>query len=168
MRIQKKYRPELIASKDGLRPAIQEPWISNHKGKDVLVATNGRGLVVVPVELEEGEEGQVPQKALKFARANVLDRKSTSVSFALNGSVQFENGWSMPRGPKQTDFPNWTTAIPEEAPISVSINVKQLFELAQAMGCEIVSLHIKSPSDAVIVKPTDRNGAFGVLMPYRT
>lgn len=167
MKIEKKYKPELICSKDATRPSIQETYATKHKGKPVLVATDGRRLLAVPIEVDnEKEYGYIPKAALKFAKASLLERRSTFIQFSANGKITFSNGWTMPRDNQQV-FPKWETVIPKEAPETIAINAKLLYELAQSMGCETVALHIGEKNEGIIVKPTENNEAFGVLMPVR-
>ena len=62
MRIKTKFNPEMIASRDKTRAALQSSQLKTYNGKDVVVATDGRRLIVVPVERSEGEMDPSPEK----------------------------------------------------------------------------------------------------------
>lgn len=166
MKLRRKYRPELIASKDATRAVINDLQISEHEGKPVLVATDGRKLVVVPITLEKGEKGRLPKDALAFARKTA--HRKDDLTMSLNGKVEFPNGWTMPLK-LDGNYPTWQTVVPEKADRKhrISFNAKFLYELAQAMGTDEVVLHMGTAMDSIIVEPGVSDGEFGVLMPCR-
>lgn len=166
MRIAKKLRPELITSRDKTRECLTRAELTDHKGSAVLVATDGRRLLVVPVDKEEGDtDGPIPTEALKFSRSAIRDKKTTEVQFSVNGGIKFSNGWTMPR-PEQLRFPTWQQVIPEKGKHSISFRAKFLMELATAMGCEDVTISFDGPNTPIYVEPSEgANGRFAVLMP---
>lgn len=166
MKLRRKYRPELIASKDATRFVINDLQISEHEGKPVLVATDGRKLVVVPVALEENEKGRLPKAALIFARKHA--NRKDDITMRLNGKVEFPNGWTMPLL-EEGNYPTWQQVVPskESRKTRIAFNARFLYELAQAMGAEEVVLHMGDPMEAIIVEPGVSDGEFGVLMPCR-
>lgn len=169
MKISSKYKPELICSKDRTRGVLLDANVRLVKGKPALVATDGRRLVVVPVEAEEKEFGPVPKEAIQLARAKRQDKKQSVVKMILNGKIELENGWTLPR-PKQeglANYPNVDHVIPEErnTDMKICFNAKMLHELAQAMGVEVVTLKFQ-PNGAILVT-AENEEAYGVLMPCR-
>lgn len=168
MRYKAKYKPELICSKDELRPVLHEVRLTKVKGKPSLVATNGRTLVVMPVVAEKEEFGTIPNSALKFARKNKLSHRQDEIGMKLNGKVEFENGWSMPRDAQlDMNFPNVENVIPTATPmVKIALDAKYLWDLAQAMGVTQLQLSITNPMDAVLVTAHNET-AYGVIMPVR-
>lgn len=167
MKIKAKYRPELICSRDGTRPAIQETNLGIVKGKVCLSATDGRRLLVLPVEAEKKEFGRVPKEAIKLAREKRTSRKQEVVTIGLNGKVELENGWTLPR-PMQEElkYPNVDQVIPEQCPRKICFSAKYLHELAQAMGVDQVILAFKDDMSPIVVTSHNEE-AYAVLMPCR-
>lgn len=167
MKIKAKYRPELICSRDGTRPAIQETNLGIVKGKVSLSATDGRRLLVLPVEAEKKEFGRVPKEAIKLAREKRTSRKQEVVTIGLNGKIELENGWILPR-PMQEEltYPNVDNVIPEHNPRRVCFSAKYLYELAQAMGVDQVILAFKDDISPIVVTAHNEE-AYAVLMPIR-
>lgn len=169
MRYKAKYKPELICSKDSTRYVLNNAEVLMLNDQPKMVATDGRRLVVIPVEADESERGPIPPQALKFARQARVSKKTDTVVMGLNGSISFENGWTMPRENKEdrTPYPNIQNVIPEHSPtVRIGINAKQLHELAQALGDDVVILNITDAGGAIKVT-LQRDEAFGVIMPFR-
>lgn len=176
MKLPKNCKIEKATSTDSTRPAIGEPWLDVEAGK--LVATNGRIIAVVPVEIEEGDaSGYVTAEALKAARA--LVGKHLPLAIKANGSLALYNGVTFPR-PGVDDlgqFPNWKQVIPEkqEKPaIRIAFDVKLLSALCEAMGTSGVILEASDDLTGIRVIPTGVSAcqpgspqAFGVIMPLR-
>lgn len=169
MKISSKYKPELICSKDRTRGVLLDANVRLVKGKPALVATDGRRLVVVPVEAEEKEFGPVPKEAIQLARAKRQDKKQSVVKMVLNGKVELENGWTIPRPSQEglARYPEVETVIPEQKmnDLKVCFDSKMLYELTQAMGVQVVTLTFQ-PNGAILVTATNEE-AYGVLMPCR-
>jgi DNA polymerase III sliding clamp (beta) subunit (PCNA family) len=168
MKFKAKYRPELICSKDVTRRAITEPHVGKVRGKVCLTATDGRRLLVIPVDAEPSEFGTLPKDALSLARSKREDKKQEVVSIGVNGCITLANGWTLPK-PNQEEFkyPNVENVIPEKSRNhQVSFNAKLLYQLAQSMGVEQVILNFQDSMSAILVSsPGDE--AYGVLMPMR-
>jgi hypothetical protein len=166
MKIHKSQKIELIAA-DTIRPAIAHPFLEGDK----LIATDGRRLVVLPVEREEGDsDGRVTEAALKAARK--LTRKNESAQIKANGSFVFTAGSTLPR-PNEDEcgrFPNWRQLIPAEGqhPHFVTVNAKFLWEIAQALGADSIKIAIKDELSPVLVTSAQAPGAIAVLAPVRT
>lgn len=169
MKIKRTYRPELIVGKGKFRPVLNDASLQTHEGKDVLVATDGRRLVVLPVTREDGDtDGAIPPKAMQIAREAA--HKKDPLSIKCNGKIEFVNEWTMPR-PNHGAFPNFAQVIPaaESRTTKVSFNAKFLYDLARAIGRDTVTLNIGGPLDAILVTPAGpADGEFGVLMPVKT
>lgn len=169
MRVKTKYKLELICSRDNLRPAIENLSLREVKGKPSLCATDGRKLVVIPVvESDPSEYGNVPKEALTIARRKRQDKRSDTVKLVLNGKVEFENGWTMPRDQELT-FPNVESVIPgARSETQISFSAKYLYEIAQSMGVDTVTLNLSSNNTDPIRVTAPGEEAFAVLMPLRT
>jgi DNA polymerase III sliding clamp (beta) subunit (PCNA family) len=166
MKLLKKYKPELVCSKDELRPVLHECFLDEYEGKSVIVSTDGRIMVFLPCEVQEGERGTLPTKALKFARKESLKHEEHIQLAVSHGKIEFLNGWSMPHG-EQLKFPEWKQVIPEKpVTFSVSLNAAMLHTIAKAMGSDQVRLDFSDPMHPIRV--SDPSGeARGVLMPMR-
>lgn len=176
MKIHKDCKIELAASRDQTRYSITEPYLDMTK-EPVMVATNGAIMAVVPVETEEGDaSGFVTGEALKAER-------KAKLGMLCNGELKVAGGPTFSR-PDNGAFPNWRTVLPDkdrEVVFQVGINVKMLWELCQAIGCETAQLEFANSEDGIIVKPTSVNSrntmhtsklaanpdAYGVIMPTR-
>ncbi len=145
MKLDKKYKIEKVVGDDWTRDKIRCPFISKVDEKDVLIATNGKVMAVVPVELDNGETGKVSVDEI------VAQRKGIVAVF--------------PR-PEGELLENPTRVIPpkDEKVLSVCLDIKMLKDLADALGTNTLRLQITGPLDAVRVE----NGmSYGAIMPVR-
>jgi DNA polymerase III sliding clamp (beta) subunit (PCNA family) len=175
MKIHKNCKIELVAA-EHTKPAICEPYLDIQDGKANLIATDGWRIVVIPVETTPKDvAGYVSEDVLKTARK--VTGRAADCSIELNGCAKLENGATLPRnGSAGNDlkYPNWRQVIPKpyEKSAKVAINARFLWEIAQAMGCESVTLEIADAASPIIVKPTGKFAAtyeaHAVLMPIRT
>ena len=188
MKIQKRMKIELAASKDSKRYVLNEPYLDMEDrltGKGTLVATDGQICAIVPVELDENDsEGYVSADVLKANRKQGFDSNSVTV----NGKAQFENGDTMSRHGKIAvgeayKYPNWRAIVPNfenSKTVSVALDAKLLNRLADAIGTEGVVLTFAVENDgqvfdAIEVKPTStgkvkvstEHDAKGIIMPIR-
>jgi len=169
MKLKAKYRPELICSKDYTRAAIMEPNVGNIRGKTSMVATDGRRLLVIPVEAEEKEFGRISKDAIRMARLTRQDKKQDTLNLVVNGRIELPNGWSFPRpDQKEFNYPNVENVIPNKTsqPHRVCFDAKMLWELAQSMGTRAVVLSFQDHQSAITVTALG-DDAYGVLMPMR-
>lgn len=191
MKFHKSVKIELAASTVATRRVITEPYleIDKHDQGEVatgrLIATNGRILAAVPVEIDEHDvAGHVSGVALKAARK--LAGKHSKAVISLKGKAELPNGVTMPRGGACEEhpgtYPNWKQCVPsgDLHTFKISLNVKLLWELTQAIGSEgpvVLSFNPnglgeegKKYSDCVLVAmigPGEPTGGKGVLMPMR-
>lgn len=162
MKLDPKYKPELCVSDDEERFNLTLPYL-DAKAK-TIAATNGHLLVVVPVELDEGEKSRhVVQPELDRARYPV---SPAAEDIARDRGV----------------FPDVIKVVPPFKPFSagtvtVGFSAEYLFRLSQALGTEqsrVVLTFVpgccERDEGAILVtagewlQPGD---AFGVLMPLR-
>ena len=174
MKIHKDCKIELAASKDQTRYVLTEPYLDMTQSP-VMVSTNGAIIAVVPVETDDGDKaGYVTGEALKAER-------KAKLGMLCNGELKVINGPSFQR-PELGQFPNWRQVLPpkdRETKFSVGLNVKLLWELCQAIGCETARLEFGENTDSIMVYPTTCGSglhpskpaanldAYGVIMPTR-
>lgn len=173
MNISTQCKIELCASQDATRHAISEPYLDITDGRATIVATDGRRCVIIPVEAAPGDvSGFVSGEVLKAARK--LAGKCAPASVELNGVAKLTNGATLPRhGDAKPDdqFVNWRQVIPrEDKPHKISFNARMLYECAQAMGAENVTLHFGHDTHPIVLTPCSPAPcmeAKAVLMPRR-
>ena len=173
MKLPKDCLLEKICSKDATRTTLAAPYLDIDAERFAhVIATNGAAMAKVPVEITpEDVAGYVPVGALKEARK--LAKREDESALALNGTAQTSNGATFPRESKET-FPNWRQVWPKaEGKIQLSFDARLLYELAQAMGTEGVTLTFDA-GEPIAVRPTPTKGctpasfgARGVIMPVR-
>ena len=133
----------------------------------VMVATDGKRLVVVPVTLDDGDVGgMVPTDAIKAAARR---RKSDDAVIACNGRCDVLDGPSFARETDTRRFPAWREVVPTKGTETLKINVKLLAELGAAIGAEEVTLSwTRDPDGSVTtgVRVESESGdAWGLQMP---
>jgi len=167
VRIDPKYRPELVAYKGEDRPNLQHTFLD----KNLLVACDGTMLVTVPVELGDGDvEGQVSKEALAAARKAKTNIEAGETTLKVGGTI-----FARP-DLKGYSLPPWRESITEPGPgMSVGLNVTKLVAIAKALGTEIIGLHFDDSGvrDGVymghihVSAEYSTKGEYGILMPYR-
>jgi DNA polymerase III sliding clamp (beta) subunit (PCNA family) len=173
MKLPKNCLVEKVASQDATRAAITLPYLDIDGQRTAhVVATNGAAMVKLPVEITaEDVAGYVPTAALKEGRK--LAKRTDSVDLVCNGSAKLLNGATYPRESRET-FPPWRQVWPkEEGKITLALDARLLYELAQAMGTEGVVLTF-NPGEPISVRATATKAcqpasfdARGILMPIR-
>jgi len=180
MKLNKKIKIEAIASNDQTRHVITAPFLEVENGKGNLIATNGQGLVIVPVELSKNDvSGHVSIQALKASRKEKNLEPSLE---CLEETIDLQDGSSFPRI-VLGEFPNWRRVIPDQEGKTlrrVALNAEMLFAIASAMGTKGVVLEFDAGNfDQAPIKviPTSSGkhneekpacyDAFGVIMPIR-
>ena len=176
MKIQKQFKIEKVASRDEARPVLNSVHINADGENAFAVATDGKRLAVVPIDLDSGDlsgensprQVNMPLAAIKAARKFGGNGKSAPpISIQLNGEARLLDGSTHPY--ESGTYPNWKAVMPspEAANLRVTINAKYLFELAEAIGsAESVTLHIEDSISAIRVTG-EHQDAVGVLMPRR-
>jgi hypothetical protein len=183
MKIDRKYKPELCASKDPMRIPLQYVAIDGNQA----VATDGRRLVCVPCERSEGDGDGVllvkPEHLIADRRN--CNKKRPNVELVINGPVVRRvnrQGDTVEIKSKSdhhgfTNFPkNWKEVIPkaDRKNVVINLNAKLLYEIAQAMGSDLVSIKAEASAEhePIVINPINYQGAIineaiGVLMPLR-
>jgi len=171
MKLPKNCKIELCVSDDKTRLSLGYPYLDVQDGKGTLVATDGRKLVILGVELGANDvQGWVSIPALVAARK--LAGKLPDVVLECNGACKLPDGTAFPR-PLDSDFrfPNWRQVVPDEGRESVfrvSFNPEYLMELAKALGSsDKVTLEFGADNLDPIRVTGSGCGGVGVLMPIR-
>lgn len=176
MKTIKACKIELAASQDDSRAAIGEPYLEIKDGKGTLVATDGRILALLPVEIDEKDvSGYVTADALKAARKGMLQSMDCTAD-----TLAVHAGPSFPR-PTEHTFLNWRQVVPaeyEKPLVTIALDAKLLWLLAQAMGTQGVKIVIQANDKPFLVYPQSCGQfstapkpacgeARGVIMPIR-
>jgi DNA polymerase III sliding clamp (beta) subunit (PCNA family) len=169
MKLPKNCKIEACVSNDETRLPLGFPYLDVQDGKGTLVATDGRKMVILGVELGQNDvQGWVSIPALVAARKAA--GKSPDVVIECNGACKLTDGTAFPR-PLDSDFrfPNWRQVVPEEGRKSVfrvSFNPEYLMELAKALGStDKVVLEFGADNCDPILVTGCGCGGVGVLMP---
>lgn len=157
--------------------AIDCAMLEIEDGKGRLIATNGRVLVVLPVEVQEGDEpGLIPAEALGCDRPDGVHPEDlcyfTRELRVSNGRATIER----PAG-ASIEFPAWRKAIPPADAtgyLEVRLSARLLYDLSRAMGDEAesggVRLRIPAPVNGQVRTPIrvdvdEAPGVYGSIMP---
>jgi hypothetical protein len=182
MKIKKSYKLEEACSTDVTRHAICEPWIESNGESAKLVtgigpraiATDGKIIAVVPVELQHEDTGnRIAIKALKESR-KAGGSKCEHAFVSLGNAASISTGGAH-YPVTQVTPPNAASIVPGEnrapAIAKIRLDASLLLRLAKALGSQNdrVCLEISGESDVVIVRPIGENydEAFGLIMPVR-
>jgi len=167
-----KYEIEQAAAKKDVRFYLNDcAHVQKLADQDVMIATDGRIMAIVPVTLEDGDvTGYVTSDAIKKAR------KAGSVK--CNGAYEFPDGSTLPRRSDLEDakFPDCSRVIPNDDELSsfvLSFNADLFYKLARAITenghhgrCVTLRFNKESPTTSAMRVDGD-NGAFGMIMPVR-
>lgn len=164
-RIEKMVYPAKGVGREVLKHVYVE---QDGEGKPVAVATDGRMLACVPVELEPGDTaGLVTVEALTQARK--LARSGEMAQVEANGCLKLANGATLPR--PELQYPNWRQVVPQGEPrFRFALSAERLLAIAQALGAKEsqVVLEFTDELSPVRVRAVGCNSeALGVLMPVR-
>ena len=184
MKIDKKYKLEKIVSKDKTREHIGNVCIDKkHDAQARAIATNGRMLASVPVDIEDcddfHDEKVLPAKVFSEAR-KVGGKRVEQSTIQMNGASLIGSGETFPYPEDTRPHPNWRQIMPDWKDTEygeITLDAKMLFELAQAVGCDqnraTIRVRLQGGGSGKTIDPLHpveiRNGmARGVLMPVRT
>ena len=176
MKLNKKCKIESIASKDATRLVLTAPYLEVKDGKGNIIATNGKGLVVIPVEVSESDvSGHIPLTALKESRKGKVTEPILECS---EKAVLLQDGTSFQRD-YIGNFPIWRDVMPDpdRKTLKIALNAEMLHSIASAMGTSGVVLEFDADNfsfASVKVTPASTGNehpacldAFGVIMPIR-
>jgi len=161
---------QCLPGDEDIRPTIQHPFL-DVPGKQ-LIATNGRFLVAVPVEVAEGEtSGMIPREAFALAREGVV--LSPVYISTDKDKVYVRGGWTIPRPTEE--FPDWKKVAPKDGEKSFKIHLdpSYLLRIAEGLGStQGVCLTINPDEELGPIKVTPASiapepSAYGWLMPRR-
>lgn len=167
MKIDNRYKIQKAVSMDETRYSIQNPLlVRDKKGKGRLVATNGRIMAIVPVELDKRDRaGNVPLAPI------VETQGKEPTELIINGKARLTKGDVVTEYPRpEGQFPSWEQVQPKGKPVfEIHIDPALLLELARALGTrhgEGVTLKFR-PGDNTPVEVEGYGEAHGLLMPMR-
>jgi hypothetical protein len=173
VKISKTYRPELLVSKGKeAHPLLTDPYLDVKNER--LVATNGHGLVSLPVSVDKDESSRyLACSLLKAARALGEDDEPAEIK---NEKV-VKYGVLWPTAQERT-FPDvkklWPTfGRGSEGTVTFALNPGLLHAIANAMGVDAVCLTVElaateeNPSPIVVQPVFKKALEVGLLMPMR-
>lgn len=184
---------ESCVSEDETRLVLTNPQLeittdANGKRSGVIIATDGRCLASVPVEIEDGDQaGKVPVAALELARKQCESEGECDecghaikgfigpeIAIACGEVVTLQGGESFPRNVEGgKTFPDTSEVIADVKPpiVTVSVSMNLLTRICKALGTEQVVLEISGDKDILKVRPRDdsgyNDGRFALWMPMR-
>lgn len=178
MKLPKNAKIEAVCSTDETREVITHPYLEIKDGAARVIATNGRAIVAIPVEVEDGEEsGWVSIPALAAARKACASRgpEKDVASVHCNGTCRTATA-DFPRPFKDSEmkFPNYRQVIPDgeqKGVFKLAFDVNILAAVVKAAGgTGIVSVH--QPADDPDAPMTlsiqgAKDGTVAVMMPCR-
>lgn len=143
-----------------------------------MIATCGRRLVVQEVEIEECDQ----RSELTISKHLINRAIAANTFFDEEGEAYHQNSTrimvekdsvetALPDGVglidrTNDDFPKWEKVIPQNVgPIKLTINVRLLMGLAEALGDEVITLHLdpEKPEDAMFVFRHNHPDRFGII-----
>lgn len=178
MKLPKNAKIEAVCSTDETREVITHPYLEIKDGTARVIATNGRAIVAIPVEVEDGEEsGWVSIPALAAARKACASRgpEKDMASVHCNGTCRTATA-DFPR-PFKDDamtFPNYRQCIPNEDQkgiMKLSFDVNLLAAVVKAAGGTGI-VRVYQPQDDPLAPMTlsidgAKDGTLAIVMPCR-
>jgi len=184
MKMHRKYRPELLVSKDATRPQLVCLHLDT-KAK-VLVATNGRGMVTVPVDVDNKDvDGPVFIEAMAEARKVQRASMKKEVTWLHVRALHklLDVGRMLFRRPTDHRYPEWENVKPsfkakDAGTITFALDPALLLNIANAIDHSSKFVRVtmavskKDPTvsdecEPMIVTTDDDEPAVGVMMQVR-
>jgi hypothetical protein len=169
VKINKRYRPELVVSKGkDANPILTDPYLD--ATEDRLVATDGHALVAVPVETEKGERSRYLACSL-LAAARGLGEPEVPAEIRDQELVEYGVLW--PAAQERT-FVRYRETVPkfhrgDAGTGTLYLNPKLLKAVADAMdatGGVALTFALEDASAPILVQPVWSDPEeFGLLMP---
>ena len=171
MILNKKYKISMACSTDETRYALNHPNVTD---ENTMVATDGRILAVVPVELDKNDKvGYVRREAIEDAHKKTLKQESV-VKIDLSNEAfipalsEVIGTYSRTIG----EFPKYDKIIENndrlQTKAKVTFNIANLVKLCKALGIdESVTVEIKGELDAIKVTTSNDERVYGLLMPMK-
>lgn len=167
------YEIEKASASKDIRYYLNDvAYVSEHDGKPVMIATDGKILAVCPVEMEDGDtQGFIQTDAIIKARKQGGNVKA-------NGNIQFPDGSTMTRESKDgAKYPDVDRVIPKTESLSETVltfDAERFYRLARAItlknkaGIRRIELRFdRTKPEACAIHLTGNDGAIGVLMTCR-
>ena len=164
MKIFKKYKLEQAVSTDDYREILQNIQIEDGNA----VATTGRILVSVPIEMEKGDsDGLISTRAFKSGRK--VGKLSYFCLKLRKRWIQAEDKVIYPRG--KGAFPGWKNLFKEidgldlEAVEEINFDAELLVTIQRALGANGIKLRFRGQAQAIEVLPERDGNGRGLFMP---
>ena len=161
MKIDKKYKIEKLVNLK--KSNIYTPYLDKQdKDKAAMVATNGVSLAVVPVQ-DAGNDVKSCIDVDIYKEGRKLAKNDDNIEFELTEDEIATKSNTYARSKK--NYITWRRLFPEKTKSNaVTIDVKELKKLADALGDNVLTLTILEKMGAIQVE-TDDAGAYGLIMP---
>lgn len=162
--------------------SIDRVLVRSFRGRDHAIATDGRMIAYVPVEMEEHDvPGMFVADAFVAARAEVeavCEEEDASPTFGKawirlredDRAQVGDSAFQCSRGLKK--YPDVDIKIGGVPRATITLDAVRLLALAEAIGAaqygvgQAVTLEIRDEREPVVVRPAGQDtGAFGLLMP---
>lgn len=181
---------EGVCSEDETRPNLQTINLEISEGRTgCLIATDGRRMVVLPVEVDTKDvPGMIPKKAFDLERQTAteppyygedgdpvscnrpLHLSAGDNDVGLTGEILVKRSC---RTDKYMKFPDWKSRVDQatSAPkvFSICLNAELLFGIQEALGSSAIKIEFQGPEMPMLVTSFDGiKGALGILMPVRS
>lgn len=136
MKINTLYSPDRCCSTDETRYNLMDPWLDVEE--KLLLATDGRRLVAVPVEVEKGEKSRfLSRKLLRLCRRAVgIDRemeiRGETGPEGISVTTDQDRGPGFPRSWKEIRDSGKRRGAP--GTVTVGLDAAFLLSMARAMG----------------------------------
>lgn len=139
MTIDKKYKIEEATSQDPRREVLHAVHVANVNGSAKAIATDGRMLAMVPVEMGDGDSDKVNVRKEAFRAARKAFKRLPAVHLKLNGkAIITEPGSESAFDYVEGQYPNVSQVLPKaaEQSVSVTLDANLLVKLWKALGGE--------------------------------
>ena len=166
MEMNRDYKPELIFDKDrNIEPYLDIEVDAEGKRTGRIMATDGKRMMVIPVELDDADvKGFIPVAVFKAARA--VNKTWTVLTIYCDATTfKLRDGTTMPRheGGKPLQ---WRQVIPTyPGTHEVKLNPEFLLSLAKAMGSpEQITLRSTEKKNMMLVVGKEAGVEHALLM----
>jgi hypothetical protein len=162
--IDKKYKLEKLVSTEAQRDRLQQIYLTKGMG----IACNGHVGAFVPLdEYSYLEEGHLSPESLREARPKA---KNQSTYIELTNDKEKFRDVERYRKSAAIEYPNIFAVLPTEPIVRrISFNAKYLYDLAQALGDDVVILELPESNTRVMSVRTGEGKTYansiGILMP---
>ena len=164
-----------ICANDGIMRHIDNPYLDVDAKQ--IVATDGHGLILVPVEIEDGDQsGYIPIDAIREGqkKQNRIGDK-VEIDCSISDTVSLKYAGLTFRRPNDTTYPDYKRVIPDKPVeyIEIGLDAAKLKALADGIskdrkGAVRLLIDANNSNAAVhLSSGTENNQATAILMPIR-